>query len=65
MTNGQMILDDNSNAFRCFLGTLTEEDLATMLSGAPCNKCICGSYCDTVRRDSCQEIILEWLEQEG
>lgn len=65
MNNGRRILDDNSNVFRCFLGQIDFDDLAEMLSGVGCGKCICKSFCDNNDEEiTCQQIIKKWLESE-
>lgn len=65
MTRGQMILDDNSNDFRCFLGRINIDDLAEMLTSVSCEKCMCKSFCENNSVGiSCQDTMKKWLNEE-
>lgn len=65
MTRGQMIIEGNSDDFESFLNQLDIDDLADMLAGVYCRKCICKSFCKkSDEAKACREIIKEWLNED-
>lgn len=65
MTRAQMIFDNNSDEFECFLCELDIDDLATILSSVSCPKCICKSFCDNHKETMCcQDTIKLWLKED-